>query len=55
MRRDGYLIARLDTRTMRVEKLWQEDRNSEADACGKEEIPKSGDSHLPTGTTTADR
>ncbi|MDR3726050.1 MAG: integrase core domain-containing protein [Terracidiphilus sp.] len=48
-------IARLDTRTMRVEKLWQEDRTSEAEACGKEEIPKSGDSHLPTGTTTARR
>jgi transposase InsO family protein len=50
-----YPIARLDTRTMRVEKLWQEDRTSETEAYGKEEIPKSGDSHLPTGPTTADR
>jgi transposase InsO family protein len=50
-----YPIARLDTRTMRVEKLWQEDRTSEAEACGKEEIPKNGDFHLPTGTTTAGR
>jgi transposase InsO family protein len=50
-----YPIARLDTKTMRVEKLWQEDWTSETEACGKEEIPKSGDSLLPTGTTTADR
>jgi transposase InsO family protein len=49
-----YPIARLDTKTMRVEKLWQEDRTS-AEAYGKEEIPKSRDSHLPTGTTTAGR
>src|ERR1035441_3930361 len=48
-----YPIARLDTKTMQVEKLWQEDRASEADAYGKVEIPKSRDSHLPTGTTTA--
>jgi hypothetical protein len=48
-----YSIARLDTRTMQVKKLWPEDRTSEAEACGKEEIPKSRDSHLPTGTTTA--
>ena len=45
-----YPIARLDTKTMQVEKLWQQDRTSEA--YGKEEIPKNGDSHLPTGTTT---
>jgi transposase InsO family protein len=50
-----YPIARLDTKTMQVEKLWQEDRASEADAYGKVEIPKSRDSHLPTGTTTAGR
>ena len=50
-----YPIARLDTKTMQVEKLWQEDRASETEACGKEEIPKSRDSHLPTGTTTAGR
>src|ERR1039458_1215497 len=28
---------------------------SEPEAYGKEEIPKNGDSHLPTGTTTAGR
>ena len=50
-----YPIARLDTKTMQVEKLWQEDRASETEACGKEEITKSRDSHLPTGTTTAGR
>jgi transposase InsO family protein len=50
-----YPIARLDTKTMRVEKLRQEDRTSEPEAYGKEEIPKNGDSHLPTGTTTAGR
>jgi hypothetical protein len=48
-----YPIARLDTKTMQVEKLWSQDRTSEPEAYGKEEIPKSGDSHLPTGTTTA--
>ena len=36
-----------------LEKLWPEDRTSDAEAYGKEEIPKSRDSHLPTGTTTA--
>jgi hypothetical protein len=50
-----YPIARLDTKTMRVEKLRQEDRTSEPEAYGKEEIPKNGDSHLTTGTTTAGR
>jgi transposase InsO family protein len=47
-----YPIARLDTQTLRVEKLREEDRADEEQACGKVEIPKSGDSHLPTGTTT---
>ena len=50
-----YPIARLDTKTMRVEKLWQQDRTSEPEAYGKVQIPKSRDSHLPTGTTTAGR
>ncbi len=49
-----YPIARLDTRTMRVEKLWPQDRASDQ-AYGKVEIPKSWDSDLPTGTTTAGR
>ncbi len=49
-----YPIARLDTRTMRVEKLWPQDRAGDQ-AYGKVEIPKSWDSHLPTGTTTAGR
>jgi transposase InsO family protein len=50
-----YPIARLDTKTMQVEKLWQEDQASEPVACGKVEIPKSRDSHLSTGTTAASR
>ena len=49
-----YPIARLDTKTMRVEKLWPQDRASDQ-AYGNVEIPKSLDSHLPTGTTTAGR
>jgi hypothetical protein len=50
-----YPIARLDTRTMRVEELWEEDRTGEAEACGKEEIPKYGDFLLPSGRTTVGR
>jgi transposase InsO family protein len=46
-----YPIARLDTHTMQVEKLRSEDLTSDTNADGKVEIPKSRDSHFPTGTT----
>jgi len=52
-----YPIARLDTKTMQVEKLCKEDLAGNQQGYGNVEIPKSRDSHLPTtptATTTSE-
>jgi len=48
-------IATLDTKTMQVEKLHNEDLASDQQGYGNEEIPQKRDFHLPTTPATTTR